>query len=98
MCLCYHDIIDGKISAVFRTFHSLYFGAVCKLHTCCIRMNIICESLAKGREIVLIGRRVRKSMQLTVCNSHPCRGISPSPPQLRFATVVVVRLCLRLNT
>ena len=46
---------------------SLYFEAVCKLHTCCIRMNIMCESLAKGRGIACIGRRVRKSMQLTVC-------------------------------
>ena len=64
-----------------RAFHSLYFEAVCKLHTCCIRMNIICESLTKGRGIACIGRRVRKSMK-TDCNSDPCRGISPSPPQL----------------
>ena len=51
-----------------RVFHNLYFEIVCKLHTCCIRLNIICESLAKGREIACcIGRNVKKNMQLAVC-------------------------------
>ena len=39
-------------------FHNLYPEAVCKLHICCIRMNIIFESLAKGRGIACIGRKV----------------------------------------
>ena len=82
---------------MFRTFHSLYFEAVCKLRTCCIRMNIICESLARGRGIVCIGRRVRKSMQLTVCVSHVGGSALPLPLP-SFVTLVVVRLCLRLNT
>ena len=83
-----------------RALHNLYFETVCKVHTSCIRMNIIYESLAKGREIACcIGRKVKKSMQLAACVTliH-VGGSALPPPQLRLATVVVMRLCLRLNT
>ena len=55
-------LISGVLKDV-RAFHSLYFKADCKLHTFCIRLNIISGTLAKGKGIACIGR---KSMQLAV--------------------------------
>ena len=63
------------ISAVFRTFHNLYFDAVCKLHIFCIRMNIICGS--EGRLLALGGEL--KSMQLPVCVTVTHVGQSALP-------------------
>ena len=97
--MCFTMVLLVKCSLKdVRAFHNLYFETVCKLHICCIRLNIICESLAKGREIACcIGRKIKKSMQLAVCVTPiHVGGSALPPPQLRFA--VVVRLCLRLYT
>ena len=39
-------------------FHNLYPEAVCKLHICCVRMNIISGSLAKGGGLLALGGKL----------------------------------------
>ena len=42
------------------TFHYLYIKAVCKLCTCCIRMNIISGSLAKESRLLALGGKLER--------------------------------------